>query len=478
MIGPTKRAAWLKRESWRRHSRDQQNGECGISRRDDRGYSTSTCYVKLRPTVTRRVRVCGWPLLALSGRERAALQRPLFGVKRKSKFKGVATMFPERRRRARARNSSRQHRRRFCSLYSLRTSIRVPTEIFKCRSIPGRRPHSSHARKHGVFRGFHGITRAGIECLFEKEFSMRVAVMATGALGGYFGGRLAEAGHDVSFIARGANLAAIRKNGLKVESPLGNIHIKSPKATDDPKEVGEVDLVLFAVKLWDVEKSGEAAKPLLVPNTRLISMLNGIDSVERLMPILGSNAVAAAPTVISAVLSAPGIILHKNPFAAFRCGFMDGRDDARLKALVDEMKAAKVNAEFSKTIEKELWEKFVFIVGMSGATASTRMPIGPIRDDADAFALMQSLMHEVEAVGVAKGIPLKGAAESRIALVKGLPPTIKASMLEDLERGNRLETVWFQGKVAELGRVLGVTTPVNRDVYAVLKLHRMGKGAV
>jgi 2-dehydropantoate 2-reductase len=336
--------------------------------------------------------------------------------------------------------------------------------------------HPSHTRKHGAFRNFRGINRAGIGFLFEKEISMRVAVMATGALGGYFGGRLAEAGHDVSFIARGANLAAIRKNGLKVESPLGNIHIKSPKATGDPKEVGEVDLVLFAVKLWDVEKSGEAAKPLVGPNTRLISMLNGIDSVERLVPIFGSNAVAAAPTVISAVISAPGVILHKNPFAAFRCGFMDGRDDARLKALVDEMKAAKVNAEFSKTIEKELWEKFVFIVGMSGATASMRMPIGPIRDDPDAFALLQSIMHEVEAVGVAKGIPLKGAAESRIALVKGLPPTIKASMLEDLERGNRLETDWFQGKVAELGRALGVPTPVNRDVYAVLKLHRMGKG--
>jgi 2-dehydropantoate 2-reductase len=306
---------------------------------------------------------------------------------------------------------------------------------------------------------------------------MRVAVMATGALGGYFGGRLAEAGHDVFFIARGANLAAIRKNGLKVESSLGNIHIKSPKATDNPREVGEVDLVLFAVKLWDVEKSGEASKPLVGKNTRLISMLNGIDSVERLAPILGEQTVAAAPTVISAVISAPGVISHKSAFAGLRCGFLDGRDDARLKSLVDEMKAAKVNAEFSKSIEKELWEKFVFIVGMSGATASTRMPVGPIRDDADAFALMQSLMHEVEAVAVAKGIPLKGAAEGRIALLKGLPPTIKASMLEDLERGNRLETDWFQGKVVEIGRALGVPTPVNRDVYAVLKLHRMGKGA-
>jgi 2-dehydropantoate 2-reductase len=304
---------------------------------------------------------------------------------------------------------------------------------------------------------------------------LRVAVMATGAVGGYFGGRLAEAGHDVFFIARGANLAAIKKNGLKVESPLGNIHIKAPKATDDPKEAGEVDLVLFAVKLWDVENAGEASKPLIGKNTRLVSMLNGVDSVDRLAPILGGDVVAAAPTVISAVISAPGVILHKNPFAAFRCGFLDGRDDAPLSALVEEMKAAKINADFSKTVEKELWEKFIFIVGMSGATAAMRMPLGPIRDDPDAFALLQALMHEVEAVGIAKGIALQGAADGRIALLKGMPPTIKASMLEDLERGNRLETDWFQGKVVALGRALSVPTPVNRDVYAVLKLHRMGR---
>jgi 2-dehydropantoate 2-reductase len=306
---------------------------------------------------------------------------------------------------------------------------------------------------------------------------LRVAVMATGAVGGYFGGRLAEAGHDVFFIARGANLAAIKKNGLKVESPLGNIHIQAPKATDDPKEIGEVDLVLFAVKLWDVEKAGEASKPLIGKNTRLVSMLNGIDSVERLAPILGARSVAAAPARISAVIGAPGVILHKSAFADFRCGFLDGRDDARLSALVEEMKAAKINADFSKTIEKELWEKFAFIVCMSGATAATRMPIGPIREDADTLALLQSLMQEVEAIGIKKGIPIGGAAEKWLAFMKMAPPALKASMLEDLERGNRLETDWLQGKVVELGRALSVPTPVNRDVYAVLKLHRMGRQA-
>lgn len=188
---------------------------------------------------------------------------------------------------------------------------------------------------------------------------MRVAVMATGALGGYFGSRLAQAGHDVSFIARGANLAAIRANGLKVESPLGNMHIQKPKVTDDPKEVGPVDFILFAVKLWDVEKSGEAAKPLVGSGTRLVSMLNGIDSVERLAPIIGGDVVAAAPAQISAVIASPGVILHKNNLAQFRCGFMDGRDDARLKAIVEEIKAANIQAEFSRTIEQDLDRKSV-----------------------------------------------------------------------------------------------------------------------
>jgi len=305
---------------------------------------------------------------------------------------------------------------------------------------------------------------------------MRVAVMATGALGGYFGARLAEAGHEVYFIARGTNLAALRKNGLKVESQLGNIHIAAPKATDNPQEVGEVDLVLFTVKLWDVEKAGEASKPLVGKNTRLLSMLNGVDSVERLVPILGAHAVAAAPTRISAVLSAPGVVAHKSPFANFSCGFLDGRDDARLKSLVGEIQAAKIECDFSRDIEKSYWEKFVFLVGMSGATASTRMPLGPIREDPDTRALLVGLMEEVEAVAVKKGIAITGSAAKYLAFVQGAPGGLKASMLEDLERGNRLETDWLQGKVAELGRALGVPTPVNRDVYAVLKPHRMGKG--
>ncbi len=303
---------------------------------------------------------------------------------------------------------------------------------------------------------------------------MRVAVMATGAMGGYFGGRLAEIGHEVHFIARGANLAAIKANGLKVKSELGDLHIAKPNATDDAKTIGVVDLVLFTVKLWDVETAGALMKPLVGPNTRVLSMLNGIDSVERLTPILGGDVIAACPTQISAVIAEPGVILHKAVQPTFSCGFMDGRDDARLKALVDEMQGAKFTSRYSREAEADLWRKFVFLVGMSGSTAGLRATLGEIRSDPDTLAVLQSLMREVEAVGVKKGIPIAGHAEKAIGYAMAGAPGNKASMAEDLARGNRLETDWLQGKVVELGKQLGVPTPVNRDIYAVLKLHRMG----
>lgn len=306
---------------------------------------------------------------------------------------------------------------------------------------------------------------------------MRVAVMAAGAVGSYFGGRLAEAGHEVHFIARGAHLEAIKTNGLKVESQLGNIHIKPAKVTDDPKQVGPVDVVLFAVKLWDTEKAGELTKPLVNKDTRVLSMLNGIDSVERLTPILG-DVVCATPTRISALITGPGVITHKGNFANLTTGFVDGRDDARLKALVDEMKAAKVEADFSRGIEKVWWEKFVFLASFSAITAATRSSVGPIMADADTRELFRKLLNEVEAVGLKKGVPLQGVAEKSFTFAEGnatTAPHLRASMAEDVERGNRLETEWLQGKVAALGKQLGVPTPAHETIYATLKLIKDGK---
>ncbi len=306
---------------------------------------------------------------------------------------------------------------------------------------------------------------------------MRIAVMAAGAVGGYFGGRLAAAGHDVSFIARGAQLAAIRDNGLKIESPLGDLHLDNVRATSDPKDVGPVDVVLFAVKLWDTETAAETAKPLVGPQTRVITLQNGVDSVERIAPILGEDKVAGGSAYIASVIGAPGVISHTSQFAKMVCGRIDGKPDSQLAAFTAAAKEAGIDITQSENINRERWEKFVFLVGLSGATGATRMPLGPILADHDTRAFFRSLMAEVIALAGAKGVTLApDFLESRMKFADSTPPGMKASLLHDLERGNRIEIDWLAGKVVALGRELGVPTPANAAVYAVLKLHRMGRG--
>jgi 2-dehydropantoate 2-reductase len=305
---------------------------------------------------------------------------------------------------------------------------------------------------------------------------MRVAVMAAGAVGGYFGARLATAGHDVSFFARGAHCDAIRRNGLKVESVLGNLHLNDVQVTDDPAGVGQVDIVLFAVKLWDTEKAAESLRPLMGPKTRVITLQNGIDSVERLQPILGPDHVVGGIAYIATVIEAPGVISHTSMFAAIRCGRVDGKPDAELSAFADAAKKAGIDIAVSDAIEVERWKKFVFLVGMSAVTAATRMPIGPIMADPDTRALLSDVVGEVVAVGSAKGVPLPANfLDEGVKFASAAPPTMKASMAHDLERGNRLELDWLSGKVVELGRALNVPTPANKAIYATLKLHRMGR---
>jgi 2-dehydropantoate 2-reductase len=305
---------------------------------------------------------------------------------------------------------------------------------------------------------------------------MRIAVMAAGAVGGYFGGRLAAAGHDVSFIARGAQLEAIRKNGLKIESPLGNLHLDKAQATSDPKEVGPVDVVLFAVKLWDTEIAAEATKPMVGPQTRVITFQNGVDSVERIASILGAEQVVGGSAYIASVIGAPGVISHTSQFARMVCGRIDGKPDAQLAAFVTAAKDAGIDIAQSENINRERWEKFIFLVGLSGATGAMRSPLGAILADPDTRAFFQSLMAEVIALAQASGVMLRpDFLQSRMKFADTAPPGMKASLLHDLERGNRIELDWLAGKVVALGRELGVATSSNDAVYSVLKLHRMGR---
>jgi len=300
--------------------------------------------------------------------------------------------------------------------------------------------------------------------------------MAAGAVGGYFGGRMQAAGHDVFFIARGANLAAIKSNGLKIESVHGDVHLPKVNVTDDPRNVGPVDIVLFAVKLWDTEAAAEATRPLVGPATRVITLQNGVTSVERVSPILGAEQTVGGAAYIATVIEKPGVIKHTSSFARMRFGRADKRPDATLQAFADAGKAAKLDVDISADISVELWEKFIFLTAMSGATSALRSPIGPIRADPELRAFFRQLMQEAFTIGRAKGIALDpGYVDGRMDfLMNKVEAGMVASMAHDLGRGNRIELDWLGGKVRALGRELNIPTPASDTVYTVLKLHRLG----
>jgi 2-dehydropantoate 2-reductase len=287
---------------------------------------------------------------------------------------------------------------------------------------------------------------------------------------------MAAAGHDVFFIARGAHLEAMRKHGLKIESVHGDVHLPKPNVTDDPKNIGPVDFVLFAVKLWDTEKAAEAVRPLLGPNTRVITLQNGVDSYERIAPIVGRERAIPGVTYVVTVIDRPGVIKQASQFQSIICGTIDGRADASLAAFVQAAKAANINITQSDNIERDRWHKFIFLSGTSGATSLTRSSMGPILADPDTRALFRAIMAETLAVGRAKGIALDpGYVDERLAFAdKNVPGGMKASMANDLDRGNRLELDWLAGQVSRLGKELKVPTPVNDTIYAALKLYRMG----
>ncbi len=305
---------------------------------------------------------------------------------------------------------------------------------------------------------------------------MRIAVVGAGGVGGGFGAALAQAGADVSFLARGAHLAAMRSAGLKVVSPRGDSHLVPTRATDDPAEIGPVDIVLFCVKLWDVESAGERIKPLVGPGTAVIPLQNGIDAPERLIPILGSSAVMGGVAQISASITAPGVITQVGTFMRMIFGELDGKRSKRGEDLLGLCLKAGFEATLSEAIQTDLWMKFILLATNASIVALARQPIGKLRDDPDIRPVFIAAAQEVMAVGRANGVALPAnAIETMLALTDHLPPPQKPSMALDLERGNRLELPWLSGKVVELGKKLGVPTPTHSLMYAMLKPYVMGK---
>ena len=307
---------------------------------------------------------------------------------------------------------------------------------------------------------------------------MRIAVIGAGGVGAGFGAALANAGGDVTFVARGAHLAAMRQNGLRVEGDRGETLVQPCQATDDPASIGPVDVVLFCVKLWDVERAGETIRPLIGPDTAVIPVQNGVDAPERLAGVIGPEPVMGGTVGISATIAAPGVIRQTGTFMSLTFGELDGRASPRGERFLALCQKAGFTATLSNTIETAIWMKFIMLTAMSGGTAVTRQPIGRLRDDPEVFWMFEQIMRETDAVGRAKGVQLPPNAVERIADgVRGLPPPMMASMGQDLLRGNRLELPWLSGKVVALGRELGVPTPVNATVLAALKPYTEGKAA-
>lgn len=307
---------------------------------------------------------------------------------------------------------------------------------------------------------------------------MKIVVMGTGGVGGYFGARLAAAGQDVGFVARGRHLQAIRANGLKIISELGNVTIEPAQASDDPADFGIADIVLFCVKAYDTETAAELIRPVVGPDTGVIPFLNGIGHMEILERVLGPGHVIGGVANISALIEAPGVVRHFATMQILRVGEMDDSASPRILAFRAACEAAGIEVPVPASIERELWQKVVMICTLAGANCLTRMPLGICRADPATRALMQSLASEVVAVARATKVSLPDDQVDRtMAVMDMLPEAMKASILAALERGEKLEASALNGAIDTLGAAHGIDTPMNRAVYAALSPHENGTPA-
>jgi 2-dehydropantoate 2-reductase len=300
--------------------------------------------------------------------------------------------------------------------------------------------------------------------------SLRLAVFGAGGVGGYFGGRLAQAGEEVAFIARGEHLRALQRDGLRVESIAGDFAVNPVRATDDPANVGPVDVVLVAVKAWQLAGAAEQMRPLVGPETVVLPLLNGVEAPAQLAAVFGQERVAAGLCTLITSIAAPGLIRHEGAAPRIAFGRPDGQRDARLEALLGAFSRAQgLTAEMVDDIEAAMWRKFLMITTFSGVGAVTRAPIGVMRALPETRALLQQSLREIYAVALALGVPLTPEAmDGAMAFMDALPPAATASMQRDILDGRPSELEAQNGAVVRLGAQAGVETPLNRFLYASL----------
>jgi 2-dehydropantoate 2-reductase len=299
---------------------------------------------------------------------------------------------------------------------------------------------------------------------------MRVAVFGAGGVGGYFGGRLAQAGERVVFVARGAHLAAIRDEGLRVESIAGDFRVQPAEATDDPRETGPVDLVLVGVKAWQVPDAARAMRPLLRADTIVLPLQNGVEAPEQLAAEIGWERVVPGLCRLVAYLAAPGFIRHAGMTPRIEFGERDGRASARVDALVTAFeRCVGVSVVVPPDVVAALWEKFLFIAPFSGVGAVARRPAGALRGVPETRALLQGAMQEVFEVARARGVRIGEDAVARtMGFVDALPADATASMQRDVMEGRASELESQVGAVVRLGRAAGVATPIHAFLHASL----------
>lgn len=307
---------------------------------------------------------------------------------------------------------------------------------------------------------------------------MRIAILGSGAVGGYYGAKLARAGQDVTFIARGAHLAALRDHGMEIRSPMVGDFTVPVRAEQDTAHVGPVDLVIVAVKAYDNAAALPMIQPMLGPATVVLTLQNGVDSVMEVAAVAGDDRTLGGTTYIATALAAPGVIEQTGTHRRIVFGEVFGalpRVSDRVTAIHDALVAADIQAEVAGDGRVPIWEKFIFLVSLAGFTGATRLPIGPVWDDRDIRAQFLAGCREIEALARAEGIPVAADRIAQIeAYVGTIPGTTCSSLLIDLAQGKKIEVEALQGSVVRRAARAGVPVPIMATLYAVLKPYAAG----
>jgi 2-dehydropantoate 2-reductase len=299
---------------------------------------------------------------------------------------------------------------------------------------------------------------------------MRVAVVGAGGIGGLYGGLLSRGGHDVSFLARGEHLRGIQSRGLEVRSAEFGTFTVDARASDNPSDLGEADLVLFAVKTYDLDQAAQAASQLLAPAGSLLTLQNGLDAPDRVGKVLGQERVLIGTTFVETTILEPGVIGHLSTFHAVFVGSLVGPPSPRVERVVGTLTAAGIKASVAQDGRRALWEKALGLIPLATITSVCRATVGPIRDLPETRRLLEDLLDEVMAVAHAAGYDLADARMRTLGVYESWAYDGKASMARDFERGNHTELEALTGALVRLADASGVEVPVSRTAYAILKL--------